>query len=267
MMRWGCLLVLPLLCGCTQHPYSASSPPAMGIQTQHVVFPPSVLPGVGTEASGSITFLNRNMVLPEGHWRVAATQAIMAKGTGLAGAFMALIRVEGTTLRGVLVLAGNARPAPNGFPVSPFCQASDVIWNDVRQAMPQGEQDCALITFERPALWRSAPRTLFAGILQQLDLLNVQPPNYLVILDAHEANRNWSLDEWLYENPDADGIAPDLSTQRALSSWTAFRLASDPARQHFVDDLKARAAPLRLSLRRQIEAHAPYIPNSGLTPA
>jgi hypothetical protein len=83
----------------------------------------------------------------------------------------------------------------------------------------------------------------------------------------HEANRNWMLDEYVFENPDLAGITPDMSTQRAQSAWTAFRLPGDPAKQKFVDDLKRRAEPMRAALRRQIQAPAPYLPGTGLTPA
>ncbi len=267
MVRGMCLLLLPMLAGCV--PQRTASPGRIPLTVQNgpTMLPASLLPPLNQDASGSITFLNRSMALPEGQWKVAATQSVSTKTGVLVGAFVALVRIEGTTLNGVISLFGNAAPAPNGFPLSVTCQSTDVIWNDIPRAIPQGEQDCASINFVRPALWRSVPQSLTASVMKQLDLLNVQPPNYMVGLLVHESNRNWTLDEIFYQNPDIAGVPPDTSTQRALSAWAPFRVASDPGRQRFVDELKQRAAPLRLSVRRQIEAHAPYIPHSGLTPA
>ncbi len=267
MRRWTCLLLVPLMAGCV--PQSSLTPARipLAIQNGSSMFPAAMVPPLNQDASASITFLNRTMLLPEGRWKVAATQAVSTKTGVLIGAFMALVRVDGPTLNGVLVLSGNAQPASNGFPVSVVCRATDVIWNDIPRALPQGDQDCASIGFVRPALWRTVPQSISAATMRQLDLLNVQPPNYMIALVIHESNRNWTLDEVFYQNPDIAGVPPDMSTQPALSAWAPFRVASDPARQRFVDELKQRAAPLRLSLRRQIEAHAPYIPRSGLTPA
>ncbi len=260
-------LVVAMLGGCVPRTGAPAMRSAGLVQAPPGAFPAAMLPPMSQNFSGSMMFLNREMILPEGRWKVAAIQAIGSKTAGLVVGIVALVRTDGPTLRGVLILSGNAKPLPNGFPVSVICQSSDVIWNDIRQAAPQGEQDCAAINFERPALWRAAQKTVFPGIMGALDLLNVQTPNYLVGVVVHEANLNWALDEMYLANPDAEGIAPDLSTQRALSGWAAFHLAADPQRQHFVDELKARVAPLRLALRRHIEEHAPYIPHSGLTPA
>jgi hypothetical protein len=265
MRRWA-LLLPALLAGCAPQQRMAPGQFAAA-PVQHVVFPPSMLPQVNQQFTGAMPFLNRNMTLPEGSWKVASTQALTGKGMGLVGALVALVRTDGPTLRGILLFAGNARPAPGGFPISNLCQASDVIWNDVRVAQPNGEQDCATINFERPALWRALPRGVVSGIMGQLDLLNVQPPNIVVSVAVHEANLNWSLDETLITNPELAGIPPDMSTQRAQSAWTAFRVARDPARQHYVESLQQKAAPIRMELRRLIQAPAPYVPQSGLTPA
>jgi hypothetical protein len=272
-MRRRLLLPLPVLvgglwlAGCM--PKADQVPLHYGttVPAQAMVFPAALMPQVNQNFTGSMQFLNRGMALPPGTWRVAATQALANKSVGLVGAIVALVQTQGTSLRSVLIFAGNARPSNTGFPVSLLCRASDVIWNDVRQAVPQGDQDCAVVNFERVALWRAVPRTITAGIMGQLDMLNVQPPNMVVSVSVHEANRNWELDETLLDNPDLQGIAPDMSTQRAQSAWTAFRLSADPAKQRFVEDLKARAAPLRTALRRQIDAPAPYLPHTGLTPA
>jgi hypothetical protein len=261
------LLLLPLLAGCMPRADLVPSQASTRMPLQVAAYPPSVLPRVNENFSGSLPFLNRNMTLPAGSWKVANVAVAANKNVGLVGAIVALVRTQGTSLQGVLVFAGNARPLPNGGPVNKLCQMSDVIWNDVRAAVPQGEQDCASVNFERTAFWRAGTNNLTTGIMTQLDLLNVQPPNIMVSVGIHEANRNWMLDEYVFENPDLAGITPDMSTQRAQSAWTAFRLPGDPAKQKFVDDLKRRAEPMRAALRRQIQAPAPYLPGTGLTPA
>jgi hypothetical protein len=266
MKIWG-LWLLPLLAGCMPHADMPQTGPAAAVAPAQMMFPANVMPHIGDTVTGHVQFLNREMTLPAGAWKVASTQAMMAKTTGLAAAAIALIRVQGTSLQSILVFGGNARPVPNGFAANKLCQSSDVIWNDVAQNTPQGDQDCSTVNFERTVLWRMTGKNVAAGVMNQLDLLNVQPPNIMVSVMAHEANRNWTLDEFLFENPDLAGITPDLSTQRAQSSWVGFRAASDPARQKFIDDLKTLAAPMRAALRRQIATPAPYLPGTGLTPA
>ena len=266
MKSWG-LLLLPLLAGCMPHAETAPVGTNAAMTTPQMIFPSAMLPRVGENHTGSLPFLNREMRLPAGVWKVASTQAIVVKNLGVAGAFVALTKIQGASLQGVLIIFGNARPAPNGFPANKLCQTSDVIWNDVAQNLPQGEQNCAVINFERPVLWRTGNKNVAAGVMSQLDLLNVQPPNIMVSVSVHEANRNWVLDEFLAENPDLAGIPPDMSTQRAQSSWVGFRAAGDPAKQKFIDDLKALATPIRAALRGQIQTPAPYLPGTGLTPA
>ncbi len=256
MRSWG-LLLLPLLAGCMPRADMAPIGTNAAMLPPQMNFPSAMLPRVGENFTGTLPFLNREMRLPAGSWKVAATQAIVAKNVGLAGAFVALTKIQGTSLQNVLIFFGNARPAPDGFPANKLCQTSDVIWNDVAQNLPQGDQDCAVINFERPVLWRSGNKNAAAGVMSQLDLLNVQPPNIMVSVSVHEANRNWVFDEFLAENPDLAGIAPDMSTQRAQSSWVGFRAAGDPAKQKFIDDLKALAAPMRATLRRRPTCREP----------
>jgi hypothetical protein len=226
---------------------------------------PSVVPGMGQEFTGSVPFLDRQMALPPGVWKVARSQAVGTKTIGLVGALLTLVQAEGPILQGLVMFSGNARPLPHGFALNQLCLMSDVLWNDIRQAVPQGEQDCAVINFERPALWRGRPMT--APLMNELDLLNVQPPNFTVSLGVVEANQNWSMTETVIVNPDLEGITPDLSTQRAQSAWTAFRLPADPAKQRLIEKLKQRAAKLRADLRREIQTPAPYLPHTNLTPA
>ena len=267
-LRAACLLAACSLTACTapQAPsqsFNRAGPFPTGLPL--IAVPPSVVPGMGQEFTGSVPFLGRQMALPPGLWKVARSQAVGTKAIGLIGALLTMVQAEGPILQGLIMFSGNARPMPHGFTLNQLCVASDVLWNDIRQAVPQGEQDCATINFERPALWRSNPLT--APLMNQLDLLNVQPPNITVSLGVAESNQNWSMTETVIVNPDLEGITPDLATQRAQSAWTAFRLSADPAKQRLIEKLKQRAETIRADLRRKIQSPPPTLTPTNLTPA
>jgi hypothetical protein len=215
--------------------------------------------------TGSVPFLGRTVRLPEGTWTVLVTQGLSLRKVGLVVASMALIRHDGPSLRGIIQISGNTRPFPR-MPVNAACTSSDVLWNDVREAIPNGRQDCSAIAFQRPVLWREQQTSFGYLIEKNLDALGIQTPNIMVMLFVHEASASWFVSETLFANPDLEGITPDLSTQRSQSAWTAFNLPRDPRKQQFIDKLKVQAASLRGALRQQIDGPAPYVPASGLTP-
>jgi hypothetical protein len=216
--------------------------------------------------TGTVPFLGRTVPLPEGTWTVLVTHGVSVNKVGLVAASMALIRHDGPTLRGIIQIGGNTRPFPR-MPVNAACTSSDVLWNDVREATANGRQDCSVISFQRPVLWREQQKSFGYLIEKSLDALGIQAPNIMVMLFVHEASAQWFVGETLYANPDLEGITPDMSTQRSQSAWTAFNLPRDPRKQQFIDKLKAQAGPLRAALRQQIDGPAPYVPTSGLTPA
>ena len=256
-----------VLAGCTPpaHQIAGARGPA-----QISVFTPVGLNGVPQQNEnyrGTVPLLGRSIHLPEGEWTVLASQAFSVGNLGVVAVSIALVRHDGPQLRGIVEIATNTRAASRGIPLSNVCVTSDVLWNDVREAVPFGRQDCSAIGFQRPVLWRENQKSFNHQIAQALDALNVQTPNVLVSLAVHETKGGWFIGETWHQNPDAAGITPDLSTQRAQSAWAAFNLAKDPAKAAFVDRLKSEAPAIRTNLRTLLEAPPPYIPATGLTPA
>lgn len=224
------------------------------------------LPRVNDSFSGSLPIAGRAAPLPPGRWAVVRSEAATVKNVPLTETVV-LARHDGPVLRSLIRILANLRPVPTGLPLSPTCTSSDVIWNDVRQAIPFGPQDCAAIVFERPALWRENPKMLGYRIIKQLDELGIQTPNILVTYALAETDGTWFLHEYVANNPDLAGISPDLSTQRSQSAWTAFNVAKDPQKQQYVDRMKGELAGLRDALRRALIPPPSYVPGSGLTPA
>jgi len=174
---------------------------------------------------------------------------------------------EGGVLRAELEIETNARPYPHGVAtLDQTCTSSNVLWNQITQAVPNGTQDCVEIGFQRPALWRQRPGTLAYQSINQMDQLSIQPPNMVVDLALFESNANWSVFERVAYNPELAGVAPDMATQASQSAWAPFNFAHDPAKVSFVDGLKAQVPALRTALRRAIDAPAQFVPGIGLTP-
>jgi hypothetical protein len=263
-MRIVRVLAAMLVAGCAPQAQRSDGGAAAITSVAPVVM--NGFPQANDSYTGSVPFLGRTVPLPEGTWTVLVTQGLTLNKVGLVAATMALIRHDGPMLRGIIQIGGNTRPFPR-MPVNTVCTSSDVIWNDVREAIANGRQDCTAITFQRPVLWREQPKSFGYEIEKSLDALGIQAPNIMVMLVIHESSARWFIGETLYANPDLEGITPDMSTQRSQSAWTAFNLPRDPRKQQFIDKLKAQAGPLRAALRQQIDGPPPYVPASGLTPA
>jgi hypothetical protein len=267
-------MILPLLAGCAAG--SSNSPPAnAGANIEDTIsaadletemLPVNGQPHINQSFTGSVPIFGRNIPLPPGSWTVIAARSVGAHAIGILWGGVALVQRDAAGLRAVIEIGGAVHPLTNGRPIGFTCGSSDVLWNDIHQSVPHGPQDCALIMFERPAFWREQNYGIENQIINQLDALNIQPPNIFISAGIYEANVNTDLAVWLYLNPDLEGIAPDMSTQRAQSAWTAFNYAHDPAKVRFIDKVKAELEPLREALRKQIETPAPFVPGTGLTP-
>ena len=263
-MRYAIAAAALMLASCA--PSTAPKTTSTGIMINPAPVGVTGIPQRNETFSGTMLFLGRTILLPEGSWTVLNADAVGSRA-GLVAAFVSLVRHDGPLLHGLLDIGANVRPSSSGFALNPICTSSDVLWNDVRAAVPYGRQDCAGISFLRPALWRENAKSLNYQQIQALDALGVQTPNIMVALSVNETNAGWFMSETLYLNPDAEGITPDLSTQRAQSTWAAFNLPKDPQKQQFVDRLKAKADPIRANLRHLLDTPPPYVPASGLTPA
>jgi hypothetical protein len=267
-------LILPLLAACAAGGAQSGAKPAANVEDTIAAadlntetLPVTGQPNINQSFTGSVPIFGRNIPLPPGSWTVIAARSNGAHEVGVTWSGIALMQRDAAGLRGVIEIGGAVHPLTNGRPTSFACASSDVLWNDIRQAVPHGPQDCALIIFERPNLWRQGNNGLDYQIINQLDALGIQPPNIFISAGIYEANTTSDLAFWLCLNPDLEGIAPDMSTQRAQSAWTAFNYAHDPAKLRFIDKVKAELEPLRAALRKQLEAPPPFVPGTGLTPA
>jgi hypothetical protein len=267
-------IILPLLAACAAGGLKsqAANPaaniedtvPAADLDTE--TLPVSGQPNINQNFVGSVPVFGRNIPLPPGSWTVIAARSVGAHSTGTLWGGIALMQRDTAGLRAVIEIGGAVHPLTNGRPIGFPCASSDVLWNDIRQSVPHGPQDCALILFERPAFWREGRNGLDYQVINQLDALGIQAPNIFISAGIYEANTTSDLVVWLYVNPDIEGITPDMSTQRAQSAWTAFNYVHDPAKVRFIDKVKAEIEPLRAALHKQIETPAPFVPGTGLTP-
>ena len=267
-------LILAFLSACAAGSGDTPARRAMSIRNniapsdlETVELPVDGQPRINQSFAGSVPMFGRNVPLPPGSWTVIAARSVVAHGTGVLWGGIALIQRDTSGLRGVIQIGGAVHPVAAGRSTAFACASSDVLWNDIRESVPQGPQDCALIMFERPALWREKNHGIEFQIINQLDALSIQPPNIFIEAGIYEGNADTDLAVWLCLNPDLEGIAPDMSTQRARSAWTAFNYPHDPAKTRFIEKIKAEIEPLRAAMRKQIEAPAPFVPGSGLTPA
>jgi hypothetical protein len=268
------LLILPLLAACAAGNGNTPARPVANLEDtiarsdlETEALPVDGQPQINQSFAGSVPMFGRNVPLPPGSWTVIAARSLVARGAGVLWGGIALMQRDTSGLRGVIEIGGTVHPLTNGRPTAFACASSDVLWNDIRESVPHGAQDCALIIFERPAFWREKSNDIEFQIISQLDALGIQPPNIFIEAGIYEGNATTDLSVWLCLNPDPEGIAPDMSTQRARSAWTAFNYPHDPAKVRFIERLKSEIEPLRAALRKQIEAPAPFVPGSGLSPA
>jgi hypothetical protein len=217
-------------------------------------------PKIGTTFYASFVMFGRTIPLPDGAWTVLAAQSRRDPATVRWSGGIALVQRNGPTLLGLVqaVAADRQMLAPEQVPA--ICTSSDVLWNDIRQAVPFGPQDCSSIYFERPDLWWISAFTLPEQVLGSLRDADITPPHVVVALHLYEAGTGLVLTESVALNPEPRGIAPDAYMFRGQSTWTAVALARDPAKLKLLDDLKALAAPLRAMLRVQVESTAPFGP-------
>jgi hypothetical protein len=211
---------------------------------------------------GTLPFLNYDVPLPDGDWTVIARNVIMTP-TGPANLRVALERNDGSELTGLMLLGGNPpnKPFPNGLPVSPICTTSDSIIADARQAEPGGNQDCAIIDFRRSTFLRDTTSVVFVRLAgRSLDQHNVSPPATLVGTTFVVANRTHSLVGDVFFNPDRDGIAPDLATQRGQSGWAAFNIDKDPRKQAFAQHVLRWSRGWRDALKLVLAGQTPRLP-------
>jgi hypothetical protein len=217
-------------------------------------------PAIGTIISGSFVMFGRTISVPGGAWTVLTAQSRRDPVTGRVSGGVALVQREGHVLLGLVQAVVADRKMVEAGDVPAVCTSSDVLWNDVRQAVPFGPQDCTSIYFERPDLWWASPMSLPDQVMISLQDVDVAAPHVVVALHLYEAGGNLVLTESVALNPEPRGIAPDAYMLRGQSSWTAFSAARDPAKLKLLDELKGLAAPLRATLRAQVEAPPPLVP-------
>jgi hypothetical protein len=217
-------------------------------------------PKIGTTFYRSFVMFGRTIPLPDGAWTVLAAQSRRDPATGRWSGGIALVQRNGPSLLGLVqaVAADRKMLAPEQVPA--ICTSSDVLWNDIRQAVPFGSQDCSSIYFERPDLWWISAFTLPEQVLGSLRDADITPPHVVVALHLYEAGTGLVLTESVALNPESRGIAPDAYMFRGQSSWTAVGLAHDPAKLKLLDDLKNLAVPLRATLRTQADSTARFGP-------
>jgi hypothetical protein len=203
----------------------------------------------------------RQVPLPDGAWTVLTVQSRHQTGTKQQSGSVALVQRDGPLLQGIVqaVIADRKMVEANELP--PICTSSDVLWNDIREAVPFGAKDCSAIYFERPDLWWVSYLSLPSQVLQTLQASRVTIPRVVVALHLYEEGAGPVLTESVALNPVAHGIAPDVYMARGQSSWTAASVAKDPAKQKLLRDLESLAVPLRAALRAQADSTAPFGPS------
>ncbi len=224
------------------------------------------LPDMDRSYRDTITMLGHTIALPAGDW-VVIERDRKAYRAGPPTGGVVLMRREGSTLTGLIEIQGN-KVARTGVtnPVNPFCTMTAVIWRDVQAATAGGQQDCAMITFARPATWQndSAPEALRA-VAKGLVRYGVTPPPVLVTVGFYVANPTHSLSVVVWLNPDTSGIAQDRSTERSQSDWAPANLARDPRKQAYIDQVKAWSMQWRAGLKAALEGRPATLSAQAVT--
>ncbi len=213
------------------------------------------VPEMNRTYSGSVVMLGRTIPLPAGAWTVVA-RGISAATVDPPSLDIAFIRSSGDALTGLLAIYGTplGRPASAGFKVNATCAPAEVITADIAAENPGGDQDCLTVRFFRPVTYRDIrANPLVHAIIAQLDARNISAPPVMVGAEVFEADRAHELRMSGYFNPDAAGIAPDLSVQRAQSAWAPYNLPKDPQKVAYVERIKAWGESWRLGLRQLLE--------------
>jgi hypothetical protein len=224
------------------------------------------LPEMNRTYSGTVPMIGRNIPLPAGAWTTIETDRKIYRAGPPTGGVM-LMRHDGNVLTGLIEIQGNTLPREGvTYPVNPFCAMSDVISSDVRAAEPGGRQDCAMITFSRTATWQDnmAPPALRA-VSKGFDSFGVTLPPVLITAGFFVSNPRYSLAEVVWLNPDIDGIAQDLSTQRSQSDWASFNLGRDPRKQAYVDRVKAWSTQWRAVVKAEVDGARPVLSAEAMT--
>jgi hypothetical protein len=220
-------------------------------------------PQMNTPYRGTMPFLGHTIPLPDGDWTVISRNAVETRDRTPVSVRIVLERNDGPVLTGLMVLGGNpaSHPFPHGLPVSPICTGSDVILADAGQADPGGDLNCATVDFHRSTFLRDATSPMFVRVAGNgLDQRNISPPPTLVGTAFIVATRTHSLVGDVFFNPDRAGIAPDVATQRAMSGWTAFNIAKDPAKQAFAQKVLDWSRGWRAALKLALAGKSPRLP-------
>jgi hypothetical protein len=211
----------------TQLPATPSAHPARPPSPADLGVPLAELHATYT---GSILLAGRQAPLPDGAWHLVGRVIAWGRGSDVNEELL-LLRQTGNSVSGFLIYSANplAKPAP-GYRLFASCSDSNRLYADVRQAEPDGAQDCLSIQFVSEAALRAPNAPATAKVLADAaNARNLAIPETMLVTSLVQADQTHAMVFALYLNPDLAGVPPEPSTVRAQSGWASFNLDKDPA--------------------------------------
>jgi hypothetical protein len=213
---------------------TAATPPA----TQSVLastkrFPPSDPASlIGKVFQNEVTVGGQGVPLPDGPWTALAFFR-ESPGSGQGDA-MVLGRLEnGRVLQLAAINAfRHAGATRAGFPRFAACDRQDYLFVSKTSNEAFGEQKCWWVNHNE-GVWQQSIFRAARGVLNDM---NVSTPDTLVNVAIHRANTEGFLTVFYLFDPATEGFASTQGSWRD-SEWAKERLAADPRRSKYVDQL------------------------------
>lgn len=212
---------------------AAVGPVAVG--STAVSSPATVVPQasslMGREFRDQVTLGGTRIPLPDGNWSVVA---FFRGSTPTDGDSVVLARIEQNRLQGVIAakageLQGNQLPTP-----FPSCERQDYVYRETKADESGGVQRCWWINHST-GIWQSD--SLLRAAAAELGKRGITPPTVMLNVGFRRADKSSQVTAFYYFDPTEKGISSQPLLWKS-SEWHKDRIASDPRRVEYVDQLK-----------------------------
>lgn len=204
---------------------------------------------LGSVQQGTVSFPYVHVPLPPGQWAVTALNETRNNLNNVTASITMASIVNGR-FRGMVAISTNIDPNANGWQLSKFCARKDLYFMQSDTNF-QKEQSCWGINHHIVAATSSYRPTYGKNIRQVLAEHGIDMPSVMINTTFHFASESAFLTYEIALNPVAFGLPADQRTSWADSPWHRDLIARDTQRQAFLDQVKARYAPLYPTLAAQ----------------
>jgi len=189
---------------------------------------------MGKVFSDSVTLEREVIPLPDGRWITLAHFRASPGSTN--GDAVILGRIKNGKLDGLIAINAHslAPGSTSSLPAFAGCTRNDYLVRHSEQNQTRGQQRCWWIN-HAVEVWTQQP--IFRAALEELSRRGVTPPTVMLNVGFHRATANGFATAFHYFDPASENIS---STNRSWSEseWHKSRIASDPARVRYVQQLE-----------------------------